>query len=211
MKLVALISGGIDSPVASYIMSKRGADVILLHMNNGRYSTEKELEKVKMLADRLRAVTGKEFPLYVLNHEINQTLIKDRCEHAYQCVLCKRTMQFVAKGFANKYGCSGIIMGDSLGQVASQTLRNIRAEGAGLDFPIVRPLIGMDKNEIIDIAREIGTYDISIIQSGGCGVVPLKPITEARTDKILELQSKLDFEKMISDCVESAELISDAS
>lgn len=207
MKLVALISGGIDSPVASYIMAERGADVILLHMDNGIYTGKKSLEKVKRLADRLEKVTGKRFPLYVLNHEANQTLIKERCERAYQCVLCKRTMQFVAKEFAIRNGCSGIIMGDSLGQVASQTLRNIRAEGSGLDFPIVRPLIGMDKNEIIDIAKKIGTYDISIIQSGGCGVVPQKPITEARTDKVEELSSKLDFEKMIDACVDSAKLV----
>jgi len=207
MKLVALISGGFDSPVASYIMAKRGADVILLHMDNGIYSSKKEIEKVKKLAERLREVTGKEFPLYILNHEANQTLIKERCENSYQCVMCKRTMQHVAREFSKKHGCSGIIMGDSLGQVASQTLRNIRAEGLGLDFPIVRPLIGMDKTEIIDIAREIGTYDISKVQTGGCGVVPQKPVTEARTDKVMELQSKLDYEKMISDCVESAKLV----
>ena len=211
MKLAALISGGIDSPVASYIMAKRGADVILLHMDNGIYSSKKEMEKVKKLAERLREVTGKEFPLYILDHETNQTLIKERCEHPYQCVMCKRTMQFVAKEFSKRNGCSGIIMGDSLGQVASQTLRNIRAEGSGLDFPIVRPLIGMDKNEIIDIARKIGTYDISIIQDGGCAVVPDKPITEARVDRVQELESKLDFKKMISDCVDSAKPISDAS
>ena len=204
MKLVALMSGGIDSPVASYIMARRGADVILLHMDNGIYSSKKEIEKVKKLAARLREVTGKEFPLYILNHEANQTLIKERCERPYQCVMCKRTMQFVAREFAKKNGCSGIIMGDSLGQVASQTLRNIRAEGSGLDFPIVRPLIGLDKTEIIEIAKEIGTYEISIIQSGGCGVVPQKPITEARIDKVNELQSKLDYDKMIMDCVNSA-------
>ena len=204
MKLVALISGGIDSPVASYIMARRGADVILLHMDNGMYSSETEIEKVKALAARLREVTGKEFPLFILNHEANQTLIKERCERPYQCVMCKRTMQFVAREFAKKNGCSGIIMGDSLGQVASQTLRNIRAEGSGLDFPIVRPLIGMDKTEIIDIAKEIGTYEISIIQSGGCGVVPQKPITEARIEKVEELQSKLDYNRMITDCVDSA-------
>ena len=211
MKLVALISGGIDSPVASYIMAERGADVILLHMDNGIYTGKKSIEKVRKLADRLEEVTGKRFPLYVLNHEANQMLIKERCDRAYQCVLCKRTMQFVAKEFAIRNGCSGIVMGDSLGQVASQTLRNIRAEGSGLDFPIVRPLIGMDKTEIIDIARKIGTYDISIIQDGGCAVVPDKPITEARTDKVIELESKLDFRKMVSDCVDSAKLISDAS
>ena len=180
-------------------------------MDNGVYSSAKEIKKVRMLAERLREVTGKEFPLYILNHEANQTLIKERCERAYQCVLCKRTMQFVAKEFAIRNGCSGIIMGDSLGQVASQTLRNIKAEGSGLDFPIVRPLIGMDKNEIIEIARRIGTYDISIIQDGGCGVVPDKPITEARTDKVLELESKLDFRKMVSDCADSARPVSDAN
>ena len=206
MKLVALMSGGIDSPVASYIMAKRGADVILLHMDNGIYSSKKEIEKVRKLAERLREVTGREFPLYILNHEANQTLIKERCEHPYQCVMCKRTMQFTAREFAKRNGCSGIIMGDSLGQVASQTLRNIRAEGMGLDFPIVRPLIGMDKEEIIEIAKEIGTYEISIIQSGGCGVVPQKPITEARIDKVEELQSKLDFDGMISACADSAKL-----
>ncbi len=206
MKLVALISGGIDSPVASYIMSKMGADIILLHMDNGIYAGN-DAEKVVKLSKRLEEVTGKKFPVYVLNHEVNQTMIKERCEHSYQCVMCKRTMQHVAREFAKKHGCSGIIMGDSLGQVASQTLRNIRAEGTGLDFPIVRPLIGMDKNEIIEIAKEIGTYEISIIQTGGCGVVPLKPITEARTDKVLELQSKLDFDRLVADCVESARLI----
>ena len=207
MKLVSLMSGGFDSPVASYIMAKRGADIILLHMDNGMYGGKGELDKVKRLADRLKEVTGKEFPLYVLNHEANQTLIKERCEHPYQCVMCKRTMQHVARAFALKYDCSGIIMGDSLGQVASQTLRNIKAEGTDLDFPVVRPLIGMDKTEIMDIAKEIGTYDISAKQTGGCAVVPLKPITEARSDKVLELQSKLDFEKMIMDCVNSAKLV----
>lgn len=207
MKLVSLLSGGIDSPVASYIMSKAGADVILLHMDNGSYADPKEIEKVKLLAEKLEETTGKRFPLYSLDHETNQSLIKKRCDNSYQCVLCKRTMQHAAREFAKRNGCSGIIMGDSLGQVASQTLRNIRAENQGLDFPVVRPLIGMDKNEIIEIAQKIGTYDISIMQTSGCGAVPLKPITEAKPEKILELQSKLDFDEMIEKCIGSAKLI----
>ena len=89
MKLVALISGGFDSPVASYIMAKRGADVILLHMDNGIYGGKKEIKKVKALSKRLEEATGKEFPLYVLNHEANQTLIKKNCDRSYQCVMCK--------------------------------------------------------------------------------------------------------------------------
>ena len=204
MKLVALLSGGIDSPVAVYILSKMGADITLLHMDNGVYADKKETEKVIALAERLRTVTGNQLPLYKADHENNQTAIKKRCDSNYQCVMCKRTMLHVAKEFAKRNGCEGIIMGDSLGQVASQTLRNIRAEGQHLDIPVIRPLIGLDKVEIIDIAKEIGTYDISIIQTSGCGIVPIRPITEARPDKVIELQNRLDFEVMINKCADSA-------
>ena len=207
MKLVALLSGGIDSPVASYMMSKTGADIMLLHMDNGIYADGKEIDKVRKLADRLSEVTGKEFPLYVANHENSQTLIKEKTDHKYQCVLCKRTMMHVAREFAKEHGCSGIVMGDSLGQVASQTLRNIRAETKRLDFPVIRPLIGMDKVEIIDIARSIETYDISIIATKGCGIVPLKPVTEASVSDVLRLQEKIDFEKMVADSAGSAKRI----
>ncbi len=207
MKLVSLISGGIDSPVAAYLMSKVGAEVILLHMDNGQYGDEKEIEKVVMIAKQLESVTGKKFPVYVANHENSQTLIKKKCDNSYQCVMCKRVMQNVAKAFAIKNDCSGMIMGDSLGQVASQTLRNIKAEQNGIDFPILRPLIGLDKQEIIEIAKEIGTYDISIIRTKGCAVVPAKPITEATIAKITDLQRKLDFEEMIVESVDSAKCI----
>jgi thiamine biosynthesis protein ThiI len=204
MRLVALLSGGIDSPVAAYVMSQVGADVLLLHMDNGPFSDGKEAAKVISIAEQLEKVTGREFPVYKADHGNSQESIKKNCDNAYQCVLCKRVMQHVAKEFAKRNGCSGIIMGDSLGQVASQTLRNIRAEGQGLDFPIVRPLIGMDKLEIISVAEKIGTYDISIIQTKGCSAVPIRPITEARPDKVMELQSKLDFAKIVSDSADSA-------
>ncbi len=207
MKLVSLISGGIDSPTASYVMANQGAEIILLHMDNGCYADKKELDKVKLLAARLSEVTGQEMPLYSFNHEINQTTIHKNCENSYQCVFCKRTMQHVAREFAKQHGCSGIVMGDSLGQVASQTLRNIRAEGYGLDFPIIRPFIGMDKLEIIEIAKRIGTYDLSIMPTAGCGIVPIRPITEASIDKIKEMQSKFDFDAMVRDCVASAKRI----
>lgn len=207
MKLVALLSGGIDSPVASYMMSRAGADIILLHMDNGIYADKKEIDKVKKLAAKLSEITGKEFPLFVADHESSQTLIKEKTDHKYQCVMCKRTMMHVAREFAKEHGCSGIVMGDSLGQVASQTLRNLRAETNGLDFPVVRPFIGMDKVEIIDIARRIGTYDISIIATAGCGIVPIRPVTEARVSDVLRLQEKVDFEKMIADSARSAKRV----
>lgn len=207
MRLVALLSGGIDSPVAAYTMSSAGADVVLLHMDNRPYSDDRSIEKVKLLAERLRNVTGKDIPLFVAAHGDNQTRIKEKCG-SYQCVICKRTMMFVAREFALKNGCSGIIMGDSLGQVASQTLRNIRSETTGLKFPVVRPLIGLDKLEIESIGKSIGTYEISIMPEPPCGVVPLRPITEAEPKKILELQSKLEFGNMVASSAGSAELIS---
>jgi thiamine biosynthesis protein ThiI len=203
MKLVSLVSGGIDSPVASYIMSRVGADVILLHMDNGQYCDGKDLDKVLLISEQLEKITEKKFPVYVAKHEPNQSAIKQKCDYGYQCVMCKRVMQHVAREFAKKNDCTGIIMGDSLGQVASQTLRNIRAEGQNLNFPIIRPLIGMDKQEIINIANEIGTYKLSIIPTTGCGAVPIKPITEAKPEKIIQMQAKLDFDGLIATSVES--------
>lgn len=203
MKLLALISGGIDSPVAAYQMSKVGADVILLHMDNGQYYDPKEKEKVISLRDQLEKVTGKKFPLYFADHENSQNSIRDNCEHNYQCVMCKRVMQKVAKQFAIQQNCDAIVMGDSLGQVASQTLKNIRAENTDLDFPIIRPLIGLDKLEIIDIAEKIGTYQISIIKTKGCSAVPFKPITEAKQDKISSFDEKMDIDAVVKASVDS--------
>lgn len=203
MKLLALISGGIDSPVAAYMMSKVGADVILLHLDNGQFGDPKELDKVKKIQNQLEKTTGKKFPLFFANHGASQQRIKEKCEHNYQCVMCKRIMQRVARDFAIKEGCDAIVMGDSLGQVASQTLKNIRAENLGLDFPVVRPLIGMDKLEIIAIAERIGTYDISNIRTKGCSAVPFKPITEAKPDKIKEFDEKMDIDATVNDSVNS--------
>jgi len=207
MKLVALMSNGIDSPVAAYLMSERGADVVLLHMDNRPYTDDRSLEVVKRIAARLREVTGKEFPLYMAKHGPNQTAIRDNCDPHYQCVMCKRVMQRTARELAKKLGASGIVMGDSLGQVASQTLKNIKSENIGLDFPVVRPLIGMDKLEIIDIAQRIGTFDISIQQTDGCLIVPTRPITEAKAEKVVDMSERIDIDRLAKDCADGAEMV----
>ena len=204
MKFVTLLSGGIDSPVAAYLMANVGSDIILLHMDNGEFGDPKEIDKVKRIAERLSQITGRDMPLFIANHSASQSAIKKNCEYGYQCVMCKRVMQSVAKRFAQENGCDAIVMGDSLGQVASQTLRNIRAEQADVDFPIVRPLIGLDKEEIIEIAKKIGTFEISIIRTEGCKVVPSKPITEASIEKVLTNEAKLDFDRLVADSVNSA-------
>ncbi len=194
MRAAVLLSGGIDSPVAAYVMASAGADVMLLHMDNGPYGDPKELEKVRLLAERLREVTGQGMPLFFADHGSSQKLIGEGCVPAYRCVMCKKAMQLTAKLFSIEHGCDAIVLGDSLGQVASQTLRNINAEQAGLCFPVLRPLIGLDKNEIIDIAKRIGTYGISIIQTKGCLAVPQKPVTEATPEKAAEQAERIGLE-----------------
>ena len=207
MKLISLMSNGIDSPVASYIMSQMGAEVILLHMDNRPFTDDRSLEVVKDLAIRLREETGKEFPLYVADHGSNQQSIHDGCDYSYQCVMCKRVMQRTAKELAIKLGADGIVMGDSLGQVASQTLKNIRSENIGLNFPVVRPLIGMDKLEIEAISKRIGTYDISIRPTGGCTIVPVRPVTEANPEKVVSMSNKIDIDSLARKTAENAHQI----
>ena len=207
MKLVSLMSNGIDSPVASYRMSLMGADVILLHMDNRPYTDDRSVENVKAIAERLREVTGKEFPLYMAPHGDNQREISENCDRSYQCVMCKRVMQRTARELAKMLGADAIVMGDSLGQVASQTLRNIRSENIGLDFPVIRPLIGMDKLEIEAIAKEIGTYDISVRPTDGCTIVPVGPVTNADPEKVAAFGERIDVDAIARRSAEAARLI----
>ncbi|MCL2711797.1 MAG: tRNA 4-thiouridine(8) synthase ThiI [Methanomassiliicoccaceae archaeon] len=207
VRLVSLVSGGIDSPVAAYRMAMLGADVVLLHMDNRPHTDDRCIEKVKRIAERLRTVTGKDVPLYAAPHGGNQSIIKKSCDNSYQCVLCKGLMMHVAKEFAIRNNCSGIVMGDSLGQVASQTLRNIRSESSDLGFPVVRPLIGSDKLEIEATAKEIGTYELSILPESPCGALPLRPMTEAEPSKVLTLRSMMNFSEMVKDSADSAKRI----
>ncbi|MCL1978752.1 MAG: tRNA 4-thiouridine(8) synthase ThiI, partial [Methanomassiliicoccaceae archaeon] len=121
MRLLALISGGIDSPVAVYLMDRAGAEITLLHMDNRPYADDRSVEKVAAIAERLREVTGSPLPLYSSPHGASQKKISETCDRNYQCVLCKRTMLRTAQELAERLGCGGIVNGDSLGQVASQT------------------------------------------------------------------------------------------
>ena len=198
MKAVVLISGGIDSPAAAYLMAKAGAEIILLHMDNRPYADDTGLAKVQDIRDQLELVTGQRIPLYVAPHGRNQALTAERCRAGFQCVICKRTMLRVARQVAMGLGAEAIITGESLGQVASQTLQNLKAESHGLDFPVLRPLIGLDKLEIESIAKVAGTLGISIRSPSACLIVPKRPVTMARLDKLLEEQAKLDLEEMVT-------------
>ncbi len=210
MRPIALMSGGIDSPVAVHRMCSVGAEVVLLHMDNTPYSEPAQLDDVRDIADALRKSTGQELPLWIAPHAPSQDAIHEGCPHPYQCVMCKRVMQRTARELGKRLGCSGIVMGDSLGQVASQTLRNIRAENQGLDFPVVRPLIGLDKLEIEAVAREIGTYEISIRPGHGCSIVPIHPVTEADPTKVAEMSAAVDIDALARASADAARLDSGA-
>ena len=206
---MALLSGGIDSPVAACLMSQRGAEMVLLHMDNRPFSGDLGVRKAVLLAETLRKVTGQEMPLLMAPHGENQAINKERCQSSYQCVLCKRLMLRTAQAVALKVGASGIVMGDSLGQVASQTLNNIRAEQHGLELPVLRPLIGLDKLEIERLAKEIGTYEISIMSDGSkdCTAVPSRVITNASVKDILDEEAKVDLTAMAARSAEMAKRV----
>jgi thiamine biosynthesis protein ThiI len=204
VRLVALISGGIDSPVAASLMASRGAEITLLHMDNRPFGDERGLKKVQAQAELLRSASGQQMPLLIAPHGENQTIIKRNCDNSYQCVLCKTLMLKVAEQVALNTGCHGIVMGDSLGQVASQTLRNLDVVGRSISLPILRPLIGLDKLDIEAIGKKVGTYAISIMPEMPCTAVPNRPITQADSNKMRIQEERIDLPTMVESSVRSA-------
>lgn len=169
MKAITLMSDGIDSPVAAYLMAKKGVEVLCLF---GKNSTEADQDKVKTLVRTIGGASGGNVRLYTFDHYLNQEAIAATRPRWNHCLLCKRMMVRVASALGEKEGAEFIVMGDSLGQVASQTLANIVVVEEASVLPIVRPLIGLDKREIEDIGRKAGTYHISIGGQAECAYVP---------------------------------------
>ena len=179
MKGILLLSDGIDSPVAGQMMLKQGMKLIFLHFKNS--SNPKAREKVKALAKRL----DKSAKLITIDHIKTQQAIAKKCNTRYQCVLCKRAMYRAAEKIAEEENAQFIVTGENLGQVASQTLENLHVLDSAVRIPVLRPLLGFDKNEIVKAAKEIGTYDISIVRTPACRYVPKNPVTKARLEKVL--------------------------
>ncbi len=206
MKVVCLMSGGIDSPVAAYIMAKAGAEVVLLHMDNRPYADDGPVERARKLAAQLRKETGQEMPLYFAPHGVSQGKIAEKIDKMYQCVMCKHVMILTAKNLCVKLGAKAIVMGDSLGQVASQTLLNLRSESQDVGFPVLRPLIGYDKLEIIDIAERIGTFEISNLPAVGCTILPKKVVTESDMKTARKYYEETDINGLAEVCAQNAVL-----
>jgi len=206
-RLISLISSGIDSPVATYLMLQRGASVMPLYFNNWPFTDENTKEKVITLMERLRKLTKAEVKLYIIPNGENQRLFARNCDHHIGCILCRRMMFRIAEKIAIQNQAIGLVTGESLGQVASQTLQNIYVETSGISIPIIRPLIGLDKIEIENIARRIGTYEISIRPGLCCTIVPKKPSTNAFLERILREEEKVDMTSMVEKSIAKVEII----
>ena len=192
-RVIALISGGIDSPVAAWMMMKRGCGVIPLHFRQSESEERKALDNVEVLA---RYSYGWRLRATVLDHgeAIGPTLARLRTigEERWSCVFCKRALLLKACELADDLGAQAVVMGDSLGQVASQTLANIEVISYGMPKPILRPLIGLDKTEIIEMARRIGTFETSTRDQESCAFLPAHPLTRGSVEKLESILRRLE-------------------
>jgi thiamine biosynthesis protein ThiI len=206
--MVALVSGGIDSPVAAWLMMKRGCEIIPVFINNQPYSDEasrrKAMECIKVLQSW---APGRPLTVYEIPDGESLSAFLSNCESRYTCLLCRRMMYRIAHGIMNKENACGIITGSSLGQVASQTAQNMMAETSGIHIPIYHPLIGFDKTEIVDIARNIGTYEPSILPGADCKAVPEKPSTSAKISRIYHEEEKIDIQELLKHALSDVRMV----
>ncbi len=208
-KAMLLLSGGIDSPVAGFLMAKRGLCINAIHFESYPYTSEQAKQKVIDLANIIKKYTGN-IRLHIVPFTKIQEEIHKRCDDEYMVTLVRRFMMEIAEKVAKKSGCSAIITGENLGQVASQTVEGITMTSMmAKELPIFRPLISFDKIEISNISEKIGTYDISILPYEDCCSVflPKNPVTHPKLKKIIENEELLNREALIEDAISRMEII----
>ena len=208
MKLVSLMSSGIDSPVATYLVAQQGADVVLIHGELTPFSDEQETKKFLAIVQQLKQhLHKKTMKIYLVPHGHALERYKQKGKPRFTCVFCKRMMVRYAEAIAQKENAQALVMGDSLGQVASQTLQNIKVVEDAVSLPILRPLLGLDKNDVVRIAKEIGTYDLSIAPSVSCQAVPHKPATKATRDQLKTEEKNMDISALTHTAMATAKII----
>ena len=207
-RVVSLLSGGIDSPVSTYLAAKRGVSVFPVHFFSFPYTSELAKQKVVDLARILQKWCGG-MTLQVVPFTRIQEEIRDKCPEAYFTVIMRRFMMRLAQKVADAFECGGIVTGESLGQVASQTLEAMRATEACAQVPVLRPLVCMDKEEIVRLSRKLGTFDTSVLPYEDCCTVftPRHPKTKPRLHEIEEAEAALDVEGLVSEAFEHIERI----
>lgn len=203
-KVVALVSSGIDSPVATYLMMKRGCQVIALYCDNDPYTSPEALKNFEDLIDQLNLyASGAPIKKRVVKYGEYLSTCKSDAPERMTCVLCKSGMYKLAGKLAKKLHAEAVIDGSSLGQVASQTLPNILATREDLDVPVLSPLIGLDKLEITRIAEEIGTFEISKRDDGGCKAVPRYPETNADLELVKQVKEDINQDEALEKAFET--------
>ncbi|MBQ8133691.1 MAG: tRNA 4-thiouridine(8) synthase ThiI [Clostridia bacterium] len=207
-KAAILISGGIDSPVAAYMMAKRGIELTAVHFASPPYTSERAEEKVTELLKRVSAYSGR-ITMYTVPFTKLQEQIRDKCHEEYFTIIMRRFMMTIAEEIARKNDCQALITGESLGQVASQTIGAIACTDDACTMPVFRPLIGMDKEEIIEISRKIDTFEISIQPYEDCCTVftPKHPRTRPVLKNVIEEQNKIDFGQLVKEAVENVRIM----
>ncbi|MBR5230157.1 MAG: tRNA 4-thiouridine(8) synthase ThiI [Firmicutes bacterium] len=207
-KGLTLLSGGIDSPVATWMMAKRGMLIEAVHFHSYPYTSQRAQEKVEDLAKIVASYCGR-FKMHVVNLLPIQEAIVMNCPEEETTILVRRFMMRIAERIAKDTGCMMLITGENLGQVASQTAEALVVTDASVSLPVMRPLIAMDKVDIMEKAQEIGTFETSIQPYEDCCTVflPKHPTTKPKLERILESESKLDVEALVEAAVKSQEII----
>ncbi len=207
-KAMLLLSGGIDSPVAGWMIGKRGVEIEAVHFYSYPYTSERAKDKVIELARIVASYTGG-VKLHIVPFTDIQLEINEKCPHDELTIIMRRVMMDIAERIANIEGALALITGESVGQVASQTIQSLAVTNEVVEMPVFRPLIGMDKNEVIDIARKIGTFETSILPYEDCCTVFVAkhPKTKPRLDRIKNSEKLLDIEEKVQSAIEKREVI----
>ena len=207
-RAMCLLSGGIDSPVAAYMMAKRGVEVECVHFFSYPYTSQLARDKVMELARLVTKYCGR-MTVNVVSFTQIQEAIRDHCPEEFFTLIMRRFMMEISQRIAKDDGCGALITGENLGQVASQTMQAMAVTGAVVDIPIFMPLVGMDKEEIVTIARKIGTLETSVLPYEDCCTVftPKHPKTKPTLGQVLYAEQKLDREALIQEALASVEKI----
>lgn len=202
-----MLSGGIDSPVAGYMMARRGVEITCVYYHSHPYTSERAKEKVKQLAAILSNFTGST-TLYVVPFTDIQMSIIDKCREDELTIIMRRFMMRIACALAEKLNIQSVTTGESIGQVASQTMEGLIVSTDVADRPVFRPLIAMDKQDIMNVSRKIGTYETSILPYEDCCTifVPKHPKTKPALDKMIKAESVLDIERLVEEAINNVEV-----
>ncbi|MBQ8588585.1 MAG: tRNA 4-thiouridine(8) synthase ThiI [Clostridia bacterium] len=207
-KAMLLLSGGIDSPVAGYMIGKRGVGLEAIHFFSYPYTSERAKDKVMKLAGIVGGYMGG-LKVHIVPFTDIQLAIRDKCPEEHLTLVMRRFMMQISQKIAEKRGCQALVTGESIGQVASQTMSALAVTDDAVTMPVFRPLIGMDKEEIVEISRKIDTFETSILPYEDCCTVftPRHPSTKPKLVKVVASQNLLEWERLIDEAVEGTEII----